>query len=70
MKSYDKQGLEYEVKLAKPALRALNKLGITTLEQVSNFSENEIKNLHGIGPNALEQLRNALELKGLTFSKK
>ncbi|SDF79726.1 hypothetical protein SAMN04488542_11768 [Fontibacillus panacisegetis] len=70
MQSNSKQGLELEVKLAKPALRALNNLGITTLEQVSKFSENEIKNLHGIGPNALEQLRKALELKGWTFSKK
>ncbi|MBA9086162.1 DNA repair protein RadC [Fontibacillus solani] len=70
MQNNSKQGLELEVKLAKPALRALNNLGITTLEQVSKFSENEIKNLHGIGPNALEQLRKALELNGWTFSKK
>lgn len=70
MQSQGKQGLEQEVKLGKPALRALHNHGITTLEQVSEYSEKEIKNLHGVGPNAIEQLRKALELKGLTFSKK
>ncbi|MNO68188.1 hypothetical protein D3C76_590100 [compost metagenome] len=70
MQSQGKQGLEQEVKLGKPALRALQNHRITTLEQVSEYSEKEIKNLHGVGPNAIEQLRKALELKGLTFSKK
>ncbi len=45
-------------KLAAPAQRALAAADIHRLEQLSKFSEGEIKHLHGIGPNALNQLRN------------
>jgi hypothetical protein len=57
-------------KLAAPAQRALASAGIRRLEQLTGFSEAEIKQLHGIGPNALEQLRGALAAQGLTFHKK
>lgn len=56
-------------KLAAPAQRALAAADIKRLEQLTKFSEAEIKHLHGIGPNALSQLRSALEAKGLSFSK-
>jgi len=56
--------------LAKPALRALANKGMSQLEQVAKLSERELKDLHGIGPNAVKQLRLALEVKGLTFSDK
>ncbi len=55
-------------KLAAPAQGALASAGILRLEQLSKFSEAEIKCLHGIGPNALSQLRRALHAKGLTFA--
>ena len=55
------------VKLAQPAHRALAGAGISSLEQLSRFSEAEISRLHGIGPNALVQLRLALAEKGLSF---
>ena len=55
-------------KLAAPAQRALASAGISRLEQLTKFSEKEIKQLHGIGPNALEQLRRALKTKGLSFA--
>lgn len=55
-------------KLAQPARRALAGAGIQRLEQLSQFSQAEIKQLHGIGPNALEQLRRALAEKGLSFA--
>jgi hypothetical protein len=58
------------VKLSQPALRALAGAGIQRLEQLTDFSEAEIKQLHGIGPNALSQLRSALATKGLSFSDK
>jgi hypothetical protein len=32
------------------------------------MSEIEVGQLHGIGPNALEQLRRALRSKGLSFA--
>jgi hypothetical protein len=54
-------------KLAKPAQRALANAGIQRLEQLTKFSEAEVKKLHGIGPNALNQLRSSLEAKGLSF---
>ena len=53
--------------LAQPAQRALAGAGIHRLEQLAQFSEAEIRQLHGIGPNALENLRRALAEKGLSF---
>jgi len=55
-------------KLAAPAQRALASAGIQRLEQLTQFSETEIKQLHGIGPHALDQLRRALAAKGLSFA--
>jgi hypothetical protein len=55
-------------KLAAPAQRALAAAGIHRLAQLTKFSEDEIKQLHGIGPNALKQLRRALVAKGLSFA--
>ena len=55
-------------KLSAPARRALIEAGYLRLEQLTRVSEAEIKRLHGIGPNALKQLRQALEAKGLSFA--
>jgi hypothetical protein len=55
-------------KLAQPALRALAGAGIMRLDQLTGYSKAEIRQLHGIGPNALEQLRSALAAKGLAFA--
>ncbi len=57
-------------KLSQPAQRALAGAGIKNLKQLSKFSETEIKQLHGMGPNALNQLRTALAAKGLSFAEK
>ncbi len=54
-------------KLASPAQRALAGAGVHRLEQLTQFSEEEIRQLHGIGPHALKQLRTALRAKGLSF---
>jgi len=54
-------------KLAAPAHRALAAAGIRRLEQLSKFSEADIKQLHGIGPNALKQLRSAMAAKNLAY---
>ncbi|MHC1784410.1 MAG: DNA-binding protein [Anaerolineaceae bacterium] len=53
--------------LAGPALRALQAAEITSLEKLTRFTEKEIKQKHGIGPNALAKLKSALLAKGLTF---
>ena len=54
--------------LAQPALRALAGAGYSRLDQLAKITEAEIKTLHGIGPNALEKLRNAMAEKGLSFA--
>jgi hypothetical protein len=55
-------------KLAAPARRALTGAGFTQLEQLAEVSEGTIKALHGIGPNAIQQLRHALAARGLSFA--
>lgn len=62
------QESDLPVGLAQPARRALATAGVRNLEQLAQFSEAEIKQLHGIGPNALSQLRSALAEKGLSFA--
>jgi DNA-directed RNA polymerase alpha subunit len=54
--------------LSNPARRALEAAGITTLQELSNFTERVILKLHGIGPKALPILRKALHDAGLTFA--
>ena len=56
--------------LASPARRALAAAGIQRLEQLTAFSEDQVKQLHGMGPNALAQLRRALDTRGLSFMEK
>ena len=57
-------------RLASPAQRALAGAGISQLEQLTELSEAELMQLHGIGPNAIDQLRRALAAKGLSFASK
>jgi hypothetical protein len=56
--------------LAAPARRALAGAGIERLEQLTEISEAEIKQLHGIGSNAIRQLHAALDAQGLSFADK
>jgi predicted RecB family nuclease len=56
--------------LGAPARRALVNNGITTLDQLSNFSEKEVLKFHGMGPSTIPKLRAALKEEGLEFSKK
>ena len=64
------QDSDLPIGLSAPARRALVEAGYLRLEQLSKVSEAEVKRLHGIGPNALKQLRQALEAKGLSFAEK
>ena len=54
--------------LAKPAKRALTRAGYSRLEQFTKLSEEEVLQLHGMGPKALEQIRRALAARGLSFA--
>lgn len=53
--------------LSAPAKRALEHNGITTLQQLTSYSEKEILKFHGMGPASLPKLRLALEEEGLSF---
>jgi predicted RecB family nuclease len=53
--------------LVAPARRALENKGITTLQQLSDFSEEEILQLHGMGPSTIPKLKKALKENGLSF---
>ncbi|RPI86731.1 MAG: DNA-binding protein [Chloroflexi bacterium] len=53
--------------LASPVQRALEQHGLLQLEKIAELSESELKQLHGIGPKAIEQLRQAMAAQGLSF---
>ncbi len=54
--------------LAKPARRALIQAGYWQIEHLTELGEAEIRQLHGVGPKAIGQLRCALGMKGLSFA--
>jgi DNA-directed RNA polymerase alpha subunit len=55
--------------LSAPAYRALTDANITTLKQLSKYTEEDIRALHGIGATAIVKLNRALQEKNLTFNK-
>ena len=54
--------------LSNPARRALISIGVRRLEQVAQRSEAELRQLHGMGPKALDHLRHALAAIGMSFA--
>lgn len=54
--------------LAAPARRALAALGITALRHITTFREEELRLMHGMGPQALGRLRAALDERGWSFA--
>ena len=55
-------------KLAKPAQRALQNENINTMEELLRYTEKEVLELHGIGKNAMNIIRQTLLENGLSFS--
>jgi hypothetical protein len=53
--------------IAMPARRALKKENINSLEKLSDYSENEILQLHGFGKNAIEKLKNYMAENDVFF---
>jgi hypothetical protein len=53
--------------LPAPARRALAEAGYSRLEQLTRITEAELGQLHGMGPKALRQLREALAATGRAF---
>ena len=66
MKQDDQNNSDFP-KLAKPAQRALQNAGINKLKQLTEITEVELMQLHGMGPNALGKLKQALAERGLSF---
>ncbi len=54
-------------KISAPAQRALQSAGITTLKQLTEITKEELLQLHGMGPNAVGKLQEALKANGLSF---
>lgn len=54
-------------KSSEPATQALAGVGVTRLEQLTEWSEKELLKIHGIGPKAVRIWREALAEKGLSF---
>jgi uncharacterized protein YdhG (YjbR/CyaY superfamily) len=54
-------------KIAAPATRALQSIGITKLEHLTRVTESELSQLHGFGPKALRILRETLKANGMAF---
>lgn len=54
--------------LSRPAQRALAAAGYTDLEQLTSARESDLRALHGMGPKALRQLRDALAELGWSFA--
>lgn len=52
------------LELSQPAQRALLDAGHTTLEQISCLTEKELRQLHGVGPKTIRQLREFLAAEG------
>lgn len=52
-------------KTSKPAARAFEQAGITSLEQAGQASAAALLALHGIGPKAIRILREELAARGL-----
>ncbi|CAI9386459.1 RNA polymerase alpha subunit C-terminal domain-containing protein [Niallia sp. Sow4_A1] len=53
--------------LSAPARRALENNGITSLKELSKYSEKDILQFHGMGPASLPKLRSVLKENGLSF---
>lgn len=57
-------------KLASPARRALQALGVSEIEDLSRYEKEMVSELHGIGPNALKVIEHEMSLLDVSFRKK
>lgn len=53
--------------LSAPARRALERDGISSLPQLSRYTEADLLALHGVGPSSIPRLRAALKEENLSF---
>lgn len=60
---------EFPTAIGKPAGRALEGAGYSSLKQLTGVAEAELGKLHGMGPKALGILRETLKGQGMSFAK-
>jgi hypothetical protein len=53
--------------LGRPAIRALARAGLVRIDQFSDVREADLRRMHGVGPKAIDGLRNALATTGRAF---
>ena len=63
----DKDGEWRAMGLAAPARRALVNAGLTKLIQLKSKKRGWVAELHGMGPNAMKKLDEALKAAGIQF---
>lgn len=56
------------IKLAAPAHRALTAAGLNTFEDIAALHERQLQELHGLGPNSIRLIKEALAERGLSLS--
>jgi hypothetical protein len=61
----DQQNATPLPKISAPAARALESIGVTTLEQAAEHTQQELLALHGFGPRGIKILSEALTARGL-----
>jgi hypothetical protein len=53
--------------LGRPAIRAFARAGLVRIDQFSDVREADLRRMHGVGPKAIDGLRNALATTGRAF---
>lgn len=61
-------GHDFPKGIGRPATRALLAAGYTRLESLTMVREDDIRQLHGVGPKVIKVLHEALAEKGLSFA--
>lgn len=61
------EGTALPQRIGAPATRALRAEGVESLEQVATWNAADLRALHGVGPMAIDRLRDALADLGLTL---
>ncbi len=64
---HNRDGEWRKIGLSAPARRALVNANLTKLSQFSTKKRDDISGLHGIGPNAMRKLDNAMKRANLKF---
>lgn len=54
--------------LAAPARRALVNVGIMSFDDLSEWTQSGVMDLHGVGPNAMAALTKAMDEAGCSFA--